>query len=450
MSVGTLTILCMGTEKKRRRKGEGGLYIIHRKVWNELKQQDEIVEMYQATKEVDHPTDPFKRKTITGTGHSPSSAQSNLNRSLNRHYRKKGFLEAGVKIKSRVRGLQSVSEYLEEWYSELSTGSTSPQYRYKMRGHINNHLSPHIGRTALADLEYKHLQELFYVTLPGKKKMREGIETEEQLLGVNGLLGIYKTLSNALKIAVKKGKIDRNPLELVTPPKYQKPEENIPHLMHVIFGMLRLMQENNDPAYQHFILALMGLRRGERLGLTFSNLKLQGNNPTMTIKNQLQRVTGVGLVMKPATKNGKSRQITLSEPFLGTLKQLKELRKEQRKLPSFQPKQEFADLVFLKDNGNPWDPNDDNEYWREVNQKYNTRLGHIRGHALRHIAATYMSDEGIEEAVAKEVLGHESEAMMWYYRRITANKQQGQVAKYGQSLSERIRPRGGEKFTIAS
>jgi len=450
MSVGTLTILCMGTEKKRRRKGEGGLYIIHRKVWNELKQQDEIVEMYQATKEVDHPTDPFKRKTLSGTGFSAPEAQSRLNRSINRFYKKKGFQEAGVKIKSRVRGLQSVSEYLEEWYSELSTGSTSPQYRYKMRGHINNHLSPHIGRTALADLEYKHLQELFYVTLPGKKKMREGLETEEQLLGVNGLLGIYKTLSSALKIAVKKGKIDRNPLELVNPPKYQKPEENIPHLMHVILGVFRLMKENEDPAYNHFILGLMGLRKGERLGLTFSNLKLKGDSPTMNIKNQLQRVTGVGLVIKPATKSGKSRIITLQDPWLSTLKDLERIWKNQLKLPDFKPKPEFADLVFLKDNGSPWDPNDDNEYWREVNQKYNTRLGHIRGHALRHIAATFMSDEGVEEAVAKEILGHESEAMMWYYRRITANKQQGQVAKYGQSLSERIRPRGGEKFTIAS
>jgi integrase len=249
-----------------------------------------------------------------------------------------------------------------------------------MRGHINNHLSPHIGRTALADLEYKHLQELFYVTLPGKKKMREGLETEEQLLGVNGLLGIYKTLSNALKIAVKKGKIDRNPLDLVNPPKYQKPEENIPHLMHVILGVFRLMKENEDPAYNHFILGLMGLRKGERLGLTFSNLKLRGDSPTMNIKNQLQRVTGVGLVIKPATKSGKSRIITLQDPWLSTLKELEKIRKNQLKLPAFKPKPEFADLVFLKDNGSPWDPNDDNEYWREVNQKYNTRLGHIRGH----------------------------------------------------------------------
>ena len=91
MSVGTLTILCMGKENKRRRKGEGGLYIIHRKVWNELKQQDEIVEMYQATKEVDHPTDPFKRKTLSGTGFSAPEAQSRLNRSINRFYKKKGF-----------------------------------------------------------------------------------------------------------------------------------------------------------------------------------------------------------------------------------------------------------------------------------------------------------------------------------------------------------------------
>jgi hypothetical protein len=133
MSVGGLTLKCMGTDRKRRRKGEGGLYIIHRKVWNELKQQDEIVELYQATKEVEHPTDPFKRKTITGTGHTPTQAQSNPNRSLNRYFRKRGFQEAGVKIKSRVRGLQGVSEYLEEWYSERS-GLGTPLLSHALTG----------------------------------------------------------------------------------------------------------------------------------------------------------------------------------------------------------------------------------------------------------------------------------------------------------------------------
>jgi hypothetical protein len=174
-------------------------------------------------------------------------------------------------------------------------------------------------------LEYKHLQELFYVILPSKRKIKAGAETDQQLLNENGLLNIYKTLGSALKIAYKKGKIDRNPLELVKAPKYQKPEENIPHLMHVILGMFRLMKENLDPAYNHFILGLMGLRKAERLGLTFSSLKLRGESPTMNIKNQLQRITGVGIVLKHATKNGRSRIITLQDPWLTTLKDLEKI-----------------------------------------------------------------------------------------------------------------------------
>jgi integrase len=155
----------------------------------------------------------------------------------------------------------------------------------------------------------------------------------------------------------------------------------------------------------------------------------------MTIKQQLSWITGEGLVIKPTTKTGKPRSVFLSEPWLSSLKRMKERRREQKKLSTFAPELRFKDLVFLKDNGKPWSLNEDNEYWNTIQEKFKVKQK-IRGHALRHIAATSMADRGVEVEVAMALLGHESTAMSFYYRRTTARKQRSQVTNYGLGWSK--------------
>ena len=428
----------MGTNQNRRRKGQGGLYKIQKKAWNEATQSYESMDFYQATKEVEDPQYPGKRKKVYGTAQSPEIAVLRLNKNYEKYLTNKGLQRLGVAGKTSQYGSQSVSGYLEEWYSELRDGQVSPQLKYKYWGHIKNHISPHIGKIKLELLSYQELQELFYVTLPAKKKVRGEGAGEEPLLGPNGLLNVYKTLSIALKVAVKKGKIQKNPLELVKPPKYQAPSENIPQLMHIAEHIFKKMNDAQDPMFDHFLPALLGLRKGERLGLTFSNLVLTGPNPKMTISTQLTRITGHGIVLKQATKSGKDRTVSIQEPWLTSLKRLKAKRKEQEKNSNFKPEEQFKDLVFLKDNGKPYDLNEDNEMWLAVNRTYNAKREPLRGHSLRHIAATKMADSGVDREVAMAILGHESVAMSHYYGRITAKRQSGQVEQFGESLLKEI------------
>ena len=428
----------MGTNQNRRRKGQGGLYKIKKQAWNEATQSYQEMDYYQATKEVEDPKKPGKRKKVYGTAQSPETAVQRLNRNYEKYLTNRGLLRLGVAIKTSQYGSQGLSEYLEEWYSELRDGQVSPQLKYKYWGHIKNHISPHIGKTKLELLTYQDLQVLFYDTLPAKTKTRgEGAGTE-RLLGSNGLLNIYKTLNIALKVAVKKGKIQKNPLELVKAPRYEAPKENIPQLMHVAEHIFKKMNDAGDPSFDHFLLALLGLRKGERLGLTFSSLVLSGPNPKLTISTQLARITGEGLILKKATKSGKDRTLSIQEPWLSSLKRLKAKREDQIKSPTFKPVEEFKDLVFLKDNGKPYDLNEDNTMWLQVNTNYNSKREPLRGHSLRHIAATKMADTGVDREVAMAILGHESEAMSHYYGRITAKRQSGQVEKFGESLSRQI------------
>jgi len=423
----------MGTKSNPRRKGTGGLWIRRQKRWNEAKGEFEIVELIQAAKEVTDPKNPSKRKWVTGTGRTKEEAYKRLEKAVERYYRAGIVQELGIQERKPRKGTYlSVEDYLLDWHSEISPQRVSEQLRTKYRQHLWNHIIPHIGTIPLRDLDYKHLRQLFEVTLVEKRKVRAGVVTDEPLLGNNARLNIYKTLSVALKVAVKKGIIDRNPLELVSAPRYKQPQENIPHFMHLVEWLFKKLKEEDIETYDHFILALLGLRRGERLGLTFSNVKLSGSTPKINIKNQLSRVSGQGLVITPSTKSGKDRIVALSEPWISSLKRLGEKRKQQLLDPRFAPEERFADLVFLKDGGRPWDLNEDNDFWNAIQKKYIPAGPQMRGHSLRHVAATAMADKGVDPEVAREILGHQSEGIGYYYRRISAGKQRDQVAKFGE------------------
>ncbi|MFM1778493.1 MAG: hypothetical protein RL741_1111 [Actinomycetota bacterium] len=299
---------------------------------------------------------------------------------------------------------------------------------------------PHVGNVYLEDLDYRLLQKHFYETLPAKRKVKGGVELDEPLLSSNALLNIYRTLNVALHVAVKMQKMPVNPLGLVDTPKYVPPKENIPQIGHLVERMFQKMAEADDPLNDHFLLALLGLRKAERLGLTFGALTLTGDSPKMKITSQLQRVSGQGLILKPATKSGKDRTVALIDPWLSCLKRMQQVRKKQLKLPEFQPQPQFADLVFLKDNGKPYDLNEDNELWKSVNEACGKRGMHIRGHSVRHVSGTRLADAGVSRDIAMAILGHESESMSFYYGRMTQKGQVKQLGKSGESLSEKIGP----------
>jgi integrase len=430
----------MGETRPRRRKGQGGLYIVRGQAWNEFKQTYEEVDFYQASKDISDPENPDKRKRIRGTGRTPQEAQQRLDRAVQRFYKKKGLLEAGVELKSRSKTTQKLSDYVDEWLSELRPDRVSQTLRLKYKQNFFNHILPTVGHIHLEDLSYQHLQKLFYETLPAKRKVIGGVESDQPLLGTNTLLNVYRTASVALKVAYKKGYINRNPLELVDTPRYQPPKENIPQVAHIVDHIFKTMAEANDPLHDHFILALLGFRKAERLGLTFAAMTLTGSNPKIVIQSQLQRVSGEGLILKPATKSGKDRSIVLQEPWLSAMKRMKEVRKQQLKLPGFKPEKRFEDLVYLTDQGKPFDLNKDNEMWKKVNDTY-AQGKPIRPHSMRHAAATRLADLGVDREIVMAVLGHSSESLSHYYGRLTAQGQKDQMGRYSEAVLQKITPK---------
>lgn len=423
----------MGTKNNPRPKKSGGLYIRRKSEWNEVKNVFEEVDYYQATAEIHDASRPGKRIRITGTAKSPEEARRRLEKSRERYYEKRSGEKLGVVVKKRTRSGLTVESYIEQWASTLNKSKVSPNMRRVYLRTLQMHVIPYVGNIYLTELNKEHLQHLFVDILPNKLKDPEN-PAEGILLSTNSQLNVYKYLRTALISAVDDKLISVNPLKKVDTPKYVQPPENIGHILHVSLGMFSAMDKANDPAHAHFILALYGLRRAERLGLKFSDLKLTAEHPSMTITHQLSRERGRGLFVKGETKTGVPRTVNLIEPFLSSLKEMKAYRKKQLKMPGFKPTKEFEDLVFLRDDGKPWDLNQDNTWWAKVNEKYNPHTPPIRGHALRHVSATYLAERGVSEDVVRAILGHETVAMGYYYARVTLKKQRIEADKFEDDL----------------
>lgn len=421
----------------RRPKGTGSLYTITRKLWNEHSGSYEPTTLYQAAEDITNPLDPFTRKRITGTGHTPQQAKARLEKSKARFHRKIGMVQAGADITRRTNSL-TLSEYFDQWYSGLNPQRISASKKLKYKGIFYNHVLPELGNKHLEDITFENLNTLIHTTLPAKKKIVNGVATDQRLLGQNSITNIYWALHNVLNTAFNEGRINRNPLKLVDTPRFIAPNENIPHYMHIVENMFGLMKDNNDPTYERFFLSLLGLRRGERLGLSWKSITLTGPNPHMVLNQTVIREPGQGIIIKPSTKSGKDREVPLSGPFLDVIKKLKAQRKEQLKDSHFKPNEEAKDLVFLTSKGKPIDPNTDNDLWRATLTKYNAPAP-IRGHALRHCAATYLSDLNVDVEVAQAILGFQSVSMAHFYARQTQKKSRQDIENYGKRLEEAMR-----------
>jgi integrase len=126
--------------------------------------------------------------------------------------------------------------------------------------------------------------------------------------------------------------------------------------------------------------------------------------------------------------------VRLPDPFLSALRELRERRNEEQQDPHWQPEGQFTDLVFLQPNGALITLNRDNDEWRALLKRLG--LPHWRRHLNRHITATWLAEQQppVHEGTVRSILGHESDAMGFYYARSTELQQAGPLRRYGESL----------------
>ena len=208
-------------------------------------------------------------------------------------------------------------------------------------------------------------------------------------------------LHKAFSVAQKQGMIQVNPCDAAELPKATQKEikpltdAEIPLFLKAIAG------HQMENAYALCLFA--GLREGECLGLSWSQVDFEARRITISQQLQKEKKKGAAYYIAPITKSGKPRQI---EPPEIAFRYLKAERKRQaeNRLAAGELWSTPDNLVFTNEVGRHYSIFTFYKYFKKIAAS----IGRpdARPHDLRHTAATVAIASGADIKSVQDLLGH--------------------------------------------
>ena len=151
-------------------------------------------------------------------------------------------------------------------------------------------------------------------------------------------------------------------------------------------------------------LALLGLRRGELAGLRWGAVDLDGDAPTLTIR-ETRISTGAGVIDQDDAKTASSaRTLPIPAHVLPILRRTRREQKQMRLAAGRLWEGDADGHVIAQELGAPLSPRTVDRWWEQSLE--HAGLPHRRLHASRHTAATLLALRGASPAVIAAWLGH--------------------------------------------
>ena len=271
----------------------------------------------------------------------------------------------------------------------------------------------------LNDLSTLHLQQ-FYKKLLAEGRV-ERIESQKQPRGLSAktVRNIHQIISSALKLAVEQRLIAHNPADGCALPKVERKEmQTLP--IEQLTSFLREAKDSGVFAL-YYIDLTTGLRRGELLGLKWSDIDLEKGD--LRVQRQIGRIDGKIIEMPLKTKNA-YRTLPLSADAIDVLKMQK-------------CKVGNSEWVFPSPTGGPMSP-DSVLHMLQMLQRVLKRAGlpRIRFHDLRHTFATLALQNGVDIKTVSGMLGHFSAGFtLDTYAHVTTSAKREAAKTMGSILS---------------
>jgi integrase/predicted RNA-binding Zn-ribbon protein involved in translation (DUF1610 family) len=288
----------------------------------------------------------------------------------------------------------TVREYLtKEWLPAVKASIRPTTYNSYLQ-HVECHISPHIGCLKLSKLTAPQVNALYAkLAESGKKDGKSG-------LSAMTVHHVHACLHKACRDAVRWGHIPRNPLDAADPPraKGDGTKEMQTWSAEQLGAFLTTVRDERLYGLWHLI-AMTGMRRGEAIGLRWSDVDLENNR--LAVRRALIPINREVVVSEPKTAKGR-RVIALDAATIEMLK-----AQAARQLDEHDEWDEAGietDLVFTQENGAALDPENVSRHFRVAVRR--AALPQIRLHDLRHTHATLALQAGIHPKVVSERLGH--------------------------------------------
>jgi integrase len=217
---------------------------------------------------------------------------------------------------------------------------------------------------------------------------------------------IHTILHRAFKDAVRWGRLARNPASAADPPRStKKPDAAQAWDAETLRKFLDASRLNQDPLHALWVLlATTGMRRGEALGMRWSDIDLSAGRCRVT-----QTVIQVGSKVstsEPKTSSGR-RGLSLDSATMAVLREHRRRTLEQRLLVG----SGFTDhdLVFHHPDGACLHPDAVSATF--LRRARGNGLPRLTLHGLRHTWATLALEQGVHPRVVQERLGHSNIAI---------------------------------------
>lgn len=296
-------------------------------------------------------------------------------------------LDTGLLIDTKK---MKYSEYLDYWKEKTFKNlevTTEEGYIQK----IEKHIKPYLGNLYLENIKPLHLQNFY------DKLLLEGRLDNKGGLSPRTVLAIHRIIYSSLCQAVKWQLVIRNVAESVEPPKAKRYKAS--YLTDEQTEKLLEVAKRTDIYIPIAIAVYTGARRGEVLGLNWSNVNL--DKGYIRIIDNLC-ATKKGLIIKQPKTNNSVRTIAISKTLIDLLKKHRIKQLENKML--YGKDYQDNNLVCCYENGQFFNPKRFSGKFNELLRKNNLPV--IRFHDLRHSHASLLVKLGVQPKEISERLGH--------------------------------------------
>jgi integrase len=303
-------------------------------------------------------------------------------------------LDNGLPAAGRI----TVGAYLDDWAAGLDVRvrpNTCEQYRVTIRCHLR----PALGTKVLTKLTAADCDALW------SAKLAAGAAPNTVRL-------MRATLRRALHDAERDGLVIRNAAALSMPPRIEPPDGRT---LTVEQARVLLAAAAGDRLEAAYVLVLaFGLRRGELLGLAWSDLDAGAG--TLLVRQQVtvrkppqdaggKRVGRGVLELSPLKTGSRGRRTLDLTPELFDVLRAHRARQSAERL-EIGPAWTDSGLIFTTGLGTPVEPSSFSYAFAAMADR--AGLGRWHVHEARHTAASLMLAMGTKLEIVSRVLGHSS------------------------------------------
>ena len=342
----------------------------------------------------------------------------------------------------------TLGQFLERWLEETVAPNLAPLTHATYESHVRNYIVPGLGDRRLDRLRVTDVQtwlnglpKLCQCCAQGKDE-RRAESGRARCCAVGRCCQAYPSartvkdvrtvLRSALGTAMREELVERNVAALVKAPK-QRRRKVVPWTSEEARRFLESARQDGDPLLAAYVLVLvLGLRKGEVLGLTWGAVDFDGG--TLSIEHQLQRIRRE-LVHRTTKTEASDAELPIPELVHQALRDRRTAQLKEREVAGevWRGLDAGPHLVFTGRLGTPIDP-------RTFNRRFTARcdaagVRRLTVHDARRTCATLLVDLEVHPRVIMRVLRHADLAVtMEVYAKASSDSTREALRRLGESL----------------